>query len=119
MNFLRSWKIELENRVKGMIGLAKKAGKIVAGAEQCEKEIRAKKSELIIIANDITDTGLKAITDVCTHYSIKYIRCFTKSELGNAVGASGERSVLSVNDKGFAGAILKKFSELQLGRKGE
>ncbi len=113
MNFLRSWKLELENRVKGMIGLAKKAGKIVAGAEQCEKEIRAKKSELIIIANDISDTGLKAITDVCTHYSIRHIKCFTKNELGEAIGALGERSVLSVNDKGFADAILKKFSELQ------
>ncbi len=119
MNFLRSWKLELEKRVKGMIGLAKKAGKIVAGAEQCEKEIRAKKSELIIIADDISDTGLKAITDVCTHYSISHIKCFTKSELGEAIGALGERSVLSVNDKGFADAIIKKFSKLQLGRNGD
>lgn len=102
-----------------MIGLAKKAGKIVAGAEQCEKEIRAGKSELIIIANDISDTGLKAIKDICTHYSVKYIECFTKSELGKIIGALSERSVLSINDKGFANAILKKFSEFQLGRNGE
>ncbi len=102
-----------------MIGLAKKAGKIVAGAQLCEKEIRAGKSELIIIANDISKTGLKAITDICTHYSVEYIICSSMSELGGAIGASGDRSVLSVNDRGFSDAILKKYVELHLGRNGE
>ena len=40
-------------------------------------------------------------------------------ELGKAVGASSDRSVLSVNDKGFSEAILKKYAELQLERNGE
>ncbi len=99
----------MENKIKGMIGLAKKAGKIISGAEQCEKQIRTKKSELIIIANDISPTGKKAITDICSHYFVDYIICLSKSELGNIVGAAGERTVLSVSDKGFADAILKKF----------
>lgn len=102
-----------------MIGLAKKAGKIVSGEEQCEKEIRKNKSELIIIANDISKTGQKAITNICTHYSVDWIMCLSKSELGNAVGAACDRTVLSINDRGFADAILKKYAKMQLGRKGE
>ena len=54
-----------ETKILGLIGLCKKAGKIVAGAALCEKEIRAGKSELIIIANDNSQTGLTAITDIC------------------------------------------------------
>lgn len=105
--------IELENKLKGIIGIAKKAGKIVSGAQQCEKEIRLNKSELIIIAKDISQTGEKAITDCCTHYKVKYIMCLSKDELGRIVGAAGERTVVSVNDKGLADAILKKYSKLQ------
>ena len=108
-----------EAKVLGMIGLCKKAGKIVSGAQLCEKEIRAKNSELIIIANDISPTGKKAITDICMHYSVKYIMCADIDSLGKAVGAAGGRSVISVNDKGFSDAILKKYADLQLGRNGE
>lgn len=108
-----------ETKILGLIGLCKKAGKIVAGAALCEKEIRTRKSELIIIANDISKTGLKAVIDICNHYSVRYIVCSDMNSLGKAVGAAGDRSVVSVNDKGFSEAILKKFTDLQLGRNGE
>lgn len=108
-----------ETKILGLIGLCKKAGKIVAGAQLCEKEIRAGKSELVIIANDISKTGLKAITDVCNHYCVRYIMCSDMNDLGKAVGALGDRSVISVNDKGFSDAILKKYNDLQRGRNGE
>ena len=119
MNFMRSWQNILNNKILGLIGLCKKAGKVVAGAQLCEKEIRAGRSELIIIADDISDAGRKAITDICTHYKKNLIVCCSMGELGKAVGASSDRSVVSVNDKGFSEAILKKYAELQLERNGE
>lgn len=108
-----------ENKVLGLIGLAKKAGKIVSGADLCEREIRTKKSELIIIAGDISPSGRKAITDICSHYGVKSITLSDKEMLGAAVGAAGDRSVISVSDKGFGDAILKKYADFQLGRNGE
>ncbi len=116
---MRSWQNILNNKILGLIGLCKKAGKVVAGAQLCEKEIRAGRSELIIVSEDISDVGRKAITDICTHYKKNFILCCTMGELGKAVGAAGDRCVVSVNDKGFSEAILKKYAELQLGRKGE
>ncbi len=107
------------NKVLSMIGLAKRAGKISAGAPLCEKAIKTKQSELIIIAKDISENGRKAITDSCKYYSVKYIEYSDMNSLSDAIGAEGVRVVVSVNDKGFADAILNKYADLQIGRKGE
>ena len=101
-----------QDKVLSMIGLAKRANKVCAGAPLCEKEIKANKSELIIIAKDISENGRKAITDSCKYYSVKYIEYSTKEDLGRAVGAAGDRTVLSINDKGFADAVMNKYADL-------
>lgn len=101
-----------QDKVLSMIGLAKRAGKVCAGAPLCEKEIKAKRSELIIIAKDISDNGRKALTDSCKYYSVKYIEYADKEGLGRAVGAAGERTALSINDKGFADAVMNKYADL-------
>lgn len=119
MNFLKSWVNRLEDKLLGLLGLCKKAGKITAGADLSEKDIRARKSELIIIAEDISQTGKKAITDICTHYGVGYITFSTMRKLADAVGSESNRTVLSVKDRGFADAILKKYALLQLERNGE
>ena len=93
-----------------MIGLAKRAGKIVTGAEICEAAVKKGKSKLIIIAGDISENGRKAIPATCRYYKVKYIEYADKSQLGNFTG-SAERAVVSVNDKGFAETILKKYAE--------
>lgn len=107
------------DKVLSMIGLAKKAGKISHGAPNCEKAIKSKSSRLIIIAYDISDNGKKAITDCCKYYSVKYIEYSDKYALSDCTGTSGVCTVISVNDDGFAEAILNKYAELQNGRKGE
>ena len=98
------------DNVLGMIGLAKRAGKIVTGAEICEAAVKKGKSKLIIIAGDISENGRKAITDACKYYNVKYIEYADKSQLGKFTG-SEERAVVSVNDRGFADTILKKYAE--------
>ena len=97
------------DNVLGMIGLAKRAGKIVTGAEICEAAVKKGKSKLIIIAGDISENGRKAITDACKYYKVKYIEYADKSRLGKCTGAEA-RAVVSVNDAGFAQAILEKYA---------
>lgn len=98
-----------QDKILSMIGLAKRAGKVCAGAPLCEKEIKSKRAELVIIASDISDNGRKAISDSCKYYSVKCIEYATMKKLGKAVGAAGDRAVISVNDKGFAKAVLNKY----------
>ncbi|MBS7298581.1 MAG: ribosomal L7Ae/L30e/S12e/Gadd45 family protein [Eubacteriales bacterium] len=105
------------DKVLGLIGLAKKAGRITAGSELCEDAIRRGDSKLIIIADDISDNGKKAICDCCRHYGIKYLTYASKADLGTAVG-SEIRAVISINDEGFARAIEDKITAISEERKG-
>lgn len=104
------------DKILSMIGLAKRAGKVTSGAPLCEKDIKSKKSELIIIATDTTQTGKKSIIDACKYYNIKYIEYSDKEFLAKAIGIDGFRTVVSVNDKNFSDAILVKYTELKTGR---
>lgn len=101
--------------VLGMLGLAKRAGKISSGAELVTEDIRRGKSKLVIIAADISENGRKAVTDACRYRKVKFIEYSDKENLGRATG-SGQRTVISVNDREFAGAVLKKYAEVILGR---
>ncbi|MBQ7794803.1 MAG: ribosomal L7Ae/L30e/S12e/Gadd45 family protein [Clostridia bacterium] len=105
------------NKVLGLIGLAKRAGRMSGGAELCEEAVRQGKSRLIIIASDISENSRKAICDCCRHYGVKYITYATKSELGSAVGAE-IRAVISINDDGLAKAIEEKITAVSEERKG-
>ncbi|MEE0944775.1 MAG: ribosomal L7Ae/L30e/S12e/Gadd45 family protein [Clostridia bacterium] len=105
------------DKILGLIGLAKKAGRITTGSELCEDAIRRGMSKLIIIAKDISDNGCKAICDCCKHYGVKYITYSEKSDLGAAVG-SEIRTVISINDEGFARAIEDKITAISEERKG-
>lgn len=96
--------------VLGMIGMAKRAGKISSGAEIAEADIRHGKSKLIIIAGDISENGRKSVTDACKYRNIKFIEYADKEKLGQYTGG-GARTVISVNDRGFAQAIFKKYTE--------
>ncbi len=105
------------DKVLGLIGLAKKAGRLSSGSEPCEEAVRRGISKLVIIAADISDNGLKAICDCCKHYGTKYITYATKTELGAALGFE-LRAVISINDEGFARAIEEKITAVSEERKG-
>ena len=104
------------DKILSMIGLAKRAGKVTSGAPLCEKDIKTKKSKLIIIATDTTQNGKKSIVDACRYYDIEYIEYSDKELLAKAIGIDGFRTVVSVNDKNFSDAILVKYAELKTGR---
>ncbi len=96
------------DNVLGMIGLAKRAGKVVTGAEICEAHVKKGKAHLVIIAKDISENGKKAMSDCCNFYKVRYIEYGTKSDLGKFTG-SDERAVVAISDRGFAKTILDKY----------
>ena len=90
----------------GMLGLAKRAGKISSGESACKEAIRFGKSKLIFLAEDASSNTAKSITDSCNYYNVSYLKNGTKERLGHAVG-NAYNAEISVNDEGFAQAILK------------
>lgn len=99
------------NKALGMLGLAKRAGKVQSGEFLCDKAIKSGQSHLIIIASDISEGSKKAICDSCKYYNVEYVQFATAEELGNFSGG-GRRCVVSVNDENFKNAILSKIERV-------
>ena len=93
------------NKIFGMIGLAKRAGKVSTGSFICLKAIRSGRAKLVIIAGDASENTKKSICDSCSYYKVKLIEFSDMGSLGHATGG-GDRAVVSVNDNNFAKAIL-------------
>lgn len=92
----------------GMLGLAKRAGKVSTGSFICLKMIKSRRAKLVIIAEDASDNTKKSIKDSCKFYNVKNIEVSDMASLGHATGG-GERAVVSVNDDNFAKAISDIF----------
>ena len=105
------------NKALGMLGLAKRAGKILSGEFQGGQAVKNGQSRLIIIASDISENGRKAIVNACRYYGVEYIEFGTSEELGKAIGEDS-RMIVSVNDDSFKNAILSKIERIdeQYGR---
>ncbi|MCH5212926.1 MAG: ribosomal L7Ae/L30e/S12e/Gadd45 family protein [Oscillospiraceae bacterium] len=89
----------------GMLGLAKRAGKVSTGAFICDKMIKSGRARLVILAQDASENTKKSVRDSCRYYKIKLIEISDMATLGHATGG-GDRAVVSVNDNNFAKAIL-------------
>lgn len=96
------------DKLLGMLGLAKRAGKVSTGAFVCGKMIRSKNAKLVILACDASDNTKKSVTDSCNYYNIELMEISDMYSLGHATGG-GERAVISVNDDNFAKAISDIF----------
>lgn len=99
------------DKVLGMIGLAKRAGKISAGEFLCDKAIKNRQSKLIIIASDISENGKKTVCDACNYYGVEYVEYGTADSLGQITGG-GRKMVVSVNDDNMKKAILSKMERI-------
>lgn len=101
----------MKDKIFGFVGLAKRAGKLSDGTDACITNIRNGKARLVILAKDTSAATAKKVNDKCKYYGVKIITYGEMETLGNAVGREIAACV-SVNDDGFAQAILKCMSDL-------
>jgi len=92
--------------ITSMLGLARRAGKVYTGESQVEALLKKKKGYLLLIAEDSPGAYTK-FSPWAHDLDIPVLKIGTKQELGSAVGLS-PRSIILIDDKGFADAILKK-----------
>ena len=85
----------MNNKFLGMLGLAKRAGKVQTGEDICSKAVKSGVSKLIIVACDASDNTKKSITDSCKFYKTKFAEAGREAELGKFTGADS-RAVVSV-----------------------
>ena len=90
-----------------LLGLCKKAGKLVGGEVAVENAIRQKTAVLLILAEDASGNTKKKFNNSAAYYKIPLVETGEKASLGRAVGDE-IRAILAITDGGFA----KKLMEL-------
>ncbi len=99
------------NRITGLLGLCKKAGKLADGEFQVTEALQERRARLVLVASDSSDNTHKRFHDKAAHYGVPVFDLQQeKSELGRALG-QGERSVLAVCDEGLAGLIRQAIQQ--------
>ena len=94
-----------------LLGIAKRAGKVVSGEFSTEKAIKEHKAKLVIVATDASNNTKKLFTNKTTFYKVPIVFYSDKDSLGHGIGCE-MRTSLAILDEGFANAIIKKIEEL-------
>ena len=99
-------------QVMSLLGLCKRAGKLVPGEAQALEAVRKNKATLIFIANDAGVNTSKRMHDKASYYKVPIIDMFSKDELSIATGDCN-RIVCAVADKGFSKSMLELIEKGQ------
>ncbi|MDR0691163.1 MAG: YlxQ-related RNA-binding protein [Streptococcaceae bacterium] len=93
-----------KQRVLNFLGLAMRAGRVVAGESLVIEAIRMKKVKLVFLASDSGVNTYKKVTDKAKFYGVKVIDLFTSDELSQAIGKS--RKVLAVSNERLTARLI-------------
>lgn len=88
-----------------LLGLARRAGKLVLG-EEVYHQIR--KVKLLFLASDISEGSRERVLKKGHYYKIAYLDGYDTEQLSSALGRNNVK-VIGVTDQGFADAIRKKI----------
>ena len=98
----------VREKLLGAMGLAKRAGKLVTGAQMCEETIRAGNAIVTLLCSDMSENSLKKLHAALRNSDSPYIElCDTKEELAKRFGKKSFVVACCVTDVGFAKIIYK------------
>lgn len=101
----------MNNKILTLLGFASKAGKLSFGMDAAVSALEKRKAHIIITAADLSAKSFKEISYFAKTNGVKVITLADcpKETLSHAVGR--KCGMLSVNEKGFADAVLKQCAE--------
>ena len=104
--------LQKRKKFAGLLGIAKKAGRVIAGTNLVTDSIRSgsvsKCPQAVFLASDASENTKKRITNCCTYYEVPlYLIPLTIAEIGDAIGKSGSVSAVGITDAGLCDALVK------------
>lgn len=104
--------LQKKKKLAGLLGIAKKAGRVVAGTNLVTDSIRSGSASkcpcAVFVSADASDNTRKRITNCCTYYEVPYhLISLTAEEVGDAIGKSGSISAVGITDMGLCDALVK------------
>ncbi len=88
------------------MGLALKAGKLISGEDACERAIKSKNVNLVIVASDASLNTKKKFNDKCSFRDVRIREFGEKQLIGRFIGKE-IRSVVAIMDEGFASRMIE------------
>ncbi|CAA7602539.1 50S ribosomal protein L30e-like [Acididesulfobacillus acetoxydans] len=95
----------MTEKVKALLGLARRAGKVASGDAQVEAMLKKGRGYLLLLAEDVP-AAQKKYLQWARDCHLEVVIAGHKEELGLCLGLSPRAAVL-ILDQGFAGAILE------------
>ena len=94
----------------GLLGIAQKAGKVVAGTNLVTEAIRSaspsKYPYAVFLASDVSENTRKRVVNCCNYYEVQlHAVSVTAEMLGKAIGKEGTISAVGITDKGLSEAL--------------
>lgn len=103
----------MNDRILSLLGICKRAGKLITGVDTTIDSIRKNKAKLVIFANDFSKSSKKSVQTAADEYNVKTLTMNrSKEEIGFALGKIC--GVMTTEDKGFADK-LEQLIENELG----
>lgn len=99
-----------EAALKGILGLATRAGQLVTGVEMAADAVRSGKSRVVLMDADASENARKRLSDTCKFYGAQLIGT-SAGFLDAACGKSG-RMAAAVKTGGFAKKIVALMSDV-------
>lgn len=100
------------DKICGMLGLARRAGKIVIGSESVLEAIRKETTKNVYMASDVSNNTAKKIKDACVYHKANcYVLPIGAERLSDAIGKKGLTAAVSISDGNFCKAVKKAIDE--------
>lgn len=95
-------------RALSMIGLCKKAGRLISGVPMVCDALREGRVHLVVYASGAAENSIKRVCDKAQTYTTPACALEIDPEtLGKSIGKTGAVAAVGIADAGFAGAIQK------------
>ena len=91
------------------LGLAKRAGKLVAGIEESRRAIRQGIARVVVIAADASEVQKVKVRKVAQARDVPVARVAERTTLGHAIG-QGPVTAVVVTDPGLAATVVARLS---------
>ncbi|MBR2929600.1 MAG: ribosomal L7Ae/L30e/S12e/Gadd45 family protein [Clostridia bacterium] len=98
----------MSDKLKGMLGLAMRAGKLIIGTEQVCLAMAKGRVMLLVVSAEASDQTKKKLRNKCEFYGVKMITPDIEiGELGRMLGKTYAPACVGVTDENFTRAVLK------------
>ena len=102
-----------DERLCGMLGMARRAGRITVGFDASAAAVATHKAKAVVVASDASEKTVKEMRFLKQKHSSSASVLFlpmTKERLGDVLGYQKAIGVAALTDKGFATAIEKMLA---------